>query len=72
MTRWPIEGPQYGVSARPARLLGSFARTPSGTDDEIDGGMRTVIALFQHQAPLAVTGDLDKPTMRKLIAFHGS
>jgi len=43
-----------------------------GADDEIDGGMRTMFALFQHHAQLAVTGDLDKATMRKLIALHGS
>jgi N-acetylmuramoyl-L-alanine amidase len=38
----------------------------------MDGGTRTAVALFQHQAGLPVTGNLDDATMQKLVAVHGS
>jgi len=68
-----MDTPDSGASGARERLRNlGYDVGEDGTDDEIDGGMRTVIALFQHHAQLAVTGDLDKATMRKLIALHGS
>lgn len=68
----PLEDvPDAGASGARQRLRNLGYDVRDDDDDELDQGTRTSIALFQHDAKLDVTGELDDATMAKLIELHG-
>jgi len=61
--------PDGGTSGARERLRNLGYSVGDGSDN-LDPGTRTALALFQHDAKLEVTGDLDDATRSKLITAH--
>ena len=63
--------PDAGVSGARRRLRNLGYDVNDGDEGALDQGTRTTIALFQHDAKLDVTGELDDATVAKLVEIHG-
>jgi N-acetylmuramoyl-L-alanine amidase len=61
--------PDGGTSGARERLRNLGYAVGDGSDN-LDPATRTALALFQHEAKLEVTGNLDDATCSKLIAAH--
>jgi len=67
----PLDADDEGVSGAQGRLA-NLGYDPGPTDGKLGRRTRTALALFQHDAKLEVSGELDAATKKKLEEEHGS